>query len=238
MSGQDYLNPETMAESLVWIEKVHMQQPAWLFISLFLLLGVFAWIRIYYGNILMDTIQASTNFQVTSRMFEDNSLLQNQLDNILYLFYFLSTGLLLYVAENRFNLFPYELTGVKLYLFNLALLAGVFLARVVLLNLAGFLFNRTRIFREYLYNSFIFNKLMGIVILPLLLFLVYTTGIIREVFQWATIITVSAIYMMRIMRGFIFSFKKDVSIFYMFLYLCALEIVPLAILFRWLEGIL
>jgi hypothetical protein len=68
MSGQDYLNPETMAESLLWMEKVQVQQPAWLFISLFLLLGVFAWIRIYYGNILMDTIQASTNFQVTSRM--------------------------------------------------------------------------------------------------------------------------------------------------------------------------
>ena len=32
--------------------------------------------------------------------------------------------------------------------------------------------------------------------------------------------------------------KKDISIFYMFLYLCALEISPLVLLYRWLEGML
>ena len=238
MLGQDPVNPDTMAESLVWMEKVQVHQPAWLFISLFLLVSIFAWIRMYYGNILMQTIQASTNFQVTSRMFKDNSLLQIQLDNVLYVFYFLSAGLLIYVAENRFGLYPYGLTGMKLYLFNMGLLAGVFLTRVVLINLSGFLFSRIGVFREYLYNSFIFNKLLGITLLPLLLLLVYTTGIIREVFQWTAVVTVSVIYFMRIIRGFVFSFKKDVSIFYMFLYLCALEIAPLVLLYRWLEGIL
>jgi hypothetical protein len=46
------------------------------------------------------------------------------------------------------------------------------------------------------------------------------------------------IFLMRLVRGAIFSFKKDVLIFYMFLYLCALEIAPLVLLYRWLEGVL
>jgi hypothetical protein len=68
--------------------------------------------------------------------------------------------------------------------------------------------------------------------------MVYTTGIIKEVFHWTTILILVIVILMRVVRGVVFSFKKDVLIFYMFLYLCALELVPLAILYRWLEGIL
>jgi hypothetical protein len=238
MSGQDALDAVSMVVSPDWIEKVPTHQPAWLFFLLFILLGIFAWIRIYYGSILMQTLQASVNFQVATRIFMDNSLLQKQLDNFLYIFYFLSTGFLLYVAETRFRLFPYGMTGVKLLPFNLLLLTGLFFARILLVNLAGLLFNKMRIFREYLYNAYIFNKLLGVTLLPLLLFVLYTTGVIGKVFQWATIMAVFVILIMRLARGIIFSFRKDISIFYMFLYLCALELVPLVLLYKWLEGIL
>jgi len=238
MSGQNPANSEKMIESLEWIERAQVHHPAWIFLSLFILLGIFAWIRIHYGSILVQTLQSSANFQVASKMFLDNSLLQKQLDNILYFFYFLSVGLLLYIAETRFRFNPYGLERARLFLFNLGLLGGMFLVRVVLVNLTGFLFNRIRIFREYLYNTFIFNKLLGVTILPLLIFVLYTTGFTREIFQIAALATVLVIFIMRLVRGFVFSFKKDVSIFYMFLYLCALEIAPLALLYRWLEGIL
>lgn len=220
------------------MQKVQVIQPTWFFAYLFVLLGFFAWIRMYYGNILMQTIQASANFQVATRMFKDNSILQKQLDNILYSFYFLSVAFLFYLAQTRLHRLPYGLSAGKLYLFNLVLLVGVFLTRIVLVNLSGFLFNRTLVFREYLYNAFIFNKLLGVAILPLLLFMVYTTGLIQEIFHWLALVLVSLIVAMRIIRGVVFSFKKDILLFYMFLYLCALEIVPLALLYKWLLGIL
>lgn len=238
MSGQDPVLTVIAAGGLDWIQRVPIHQPAWLFIFLFVLLGSFAWIRLYYGNILTQTLQASSNFQVATRMFNDNSMLQRQLDNVLYLLYFLSTTCLVYLVEIRYRLFPYGITGIRLYFFNLSLLAGLFFVRVILVNLAGFLFNRIRIFREYLYNAFIFNKLIGVVVLPLLLFVVYTTGPVKEIFHWFTLGVVFVILIMRIIRGVIFSFKKDVSIFYMILYLCALELVPLALLYKWIEGIL
>ena len=144
------------AESMVWTEKIQVHHPAWLFIALFVLLAFYAWIRVYYGSILMQTIQASVRFQVAARMFKDNSILQKQLDNILYVFYLLSTSLILYVAEIRFGFEPYGATGVSLFFLNLAFLVMVFLARVVLINTAGFLFNRIRIYQEYLFNMFIF----------------------------------------------------------------------------------
>lgn len=222
----------------ILLEKVPVFHPAWLFFYLLFLLGFFAWVRMYYGNIMSQTVQASTNFQVAVRMFKDKSLLQNQLDTILYVIYFLSMAYFLYFLEERKGIQLYGLQGVTLYLFNLALLTGIFIGRVFLLNVLGSLFNQMTLFREYLYHIFIFNKLMGILILPMLLFVVYTRGIFQEVVIWASLAGIGAILIMRIIRGIAFSLKKDISIFYMFLYLCALEIVPLALLYRWLEGVL
>jgi len=215
-----------------------MHQPTWYFIYLFLLAGFFAWTRVYYGSIIIQTVQATVNFQVANRMFNDNSLFQNQLDRILYLFYFLSMTFLLYFVELRVELIPYGLGGWSLFLFNLALLIGVFLGRLLMLNVAGILFNRIKILREYLYNIFIFNKLMGLVVLPLIFLMVYTRGVLQDVVFWLTIIAIGSIFMMRLIRGVVFSYRKEVLIFYMFLYLCALEIAPLVLLYRWLEGVL
>ncbi len=235
---QEMLNILLAAESLVWVDKLQVHNPAWLFFALFVLLGLFAGIRIYYGSLLMQTLESAVSFQVASRIFNDNSVLLKQLDNILYVFYILSTGLLLYVIEIRFGLEPYGISGGLLYLFNLALLMILFLSRVVLVYTTGFIFDKIGIYKEYLYNVYIFNKIIGIFVLPLLLFVIYTDGILNIVFQWIALTAVAALLIMRLIRGFVFSFRKGVSIFYMFLYLCALEMAPLILLYRWLEGIL
>ena len=232
MSGQDTIHTLEVAP------RIFIIQPIWLFMYLFVLLGFFAWIRLYYRNILTQTVQASTNFQVASRMFQANSQLQSQLDKVLYVLYFLSLAFLLFIAEERMDIIPYDLNGGLLYLFNFTLLVGMFFGRMVLLNLVGFLFNQLKIFKEYLYNSFIFNKLMGLAILPLLLFVVYTTGVLQEVIFWVTLTIATVVILMKVIRGVVFSFKKDISLFYMFLYLCALEIAPLVLLYKWLEGVL
>ena len=226
------------AESLKWTEKVQVHHPAWMFITLFVLLGYLAGIRIYYGSILLPTLESSVSFQVAVRIFKDSSGLQKQQDNLLYTFYIFSAGLVVYLAEIRFGLEPYGLSGGLLYLFNLALVTSLFLGRLVLMNVAGFLFNKIDIFREFLYNTFIFNKVIAILLLPLSLFVFYTDGILMEVFQWIALGTVFLILILRLIRGFVFSFKRGVSIFYMFLYLCALEMAPLILLYRWLEEIL
>lgn len=220
------------------IEKAQSHQATWYFVYLFLLMGFFAWIRLYYGNILTQTLKASANFQVANKMFKSNSLLQNQLDGALYLFYFLSMAFLLYYVELRIDLLPYSLQSGWLFLFNLGLLVALFLGRVLIHSFTGILFNRLRIIREYLYHMFIFNKLSGLVALPLLFLLVYTKGSLQEVIFWICIITLSGIVVMRVIRAIVFSYRKEVLIVYMFLYLCALEIIPLVLLYRWFEGVL
>lgn len=220
------------------VEKLKIHEPTWYFIYLFILLGLYAWISIYYGNVIVQIYQSATNFRFANRMFKNTGQLQSQLDLVLYLFYFLSLSFFLYYLEQQSGVFPYDLQGGVLLLFNFSVLAALFFGRLVIHNIAGFLFNSLKIIREYLYNMFVFNKLMGLVVLPLTFFLVYTRGILHQVILWTSIVLVLGILILRVIRGMQFSYKKEVLIFYMFLYLCALEIAPLVLLYRWLKGIL
>lgn len=227
-----------MNSPLEWMERLPMHQPLWLFIFLFVLLAFYAWIRSYYGNILVQSLQAGANFQVASRMFKDNSLLQSQLSRLMFVLYFLSFAGYFYVLEVRFGVEPFALEGFYLFLFNLGILVAFLFARVVLLHLLGSVFDRLRLFREFLYHGLIYNKLLGVALLPFLVFLLYTRGGLGSVFFYLSTVVVLGVIGMRSIRGLVFSFKKGVSGFYMILYLCALEMAPLVLLYRWLEGIL
>jgi len=227
-----------MNTTLEWIERIPNHQPAWVFFTIFILLAFLAWVKMTYWQQLVQSLQASSNMQVANRLMLANNLLQRQLDNILYGFYFFSFGLLLYILEVRYDLHPYGLQGIAMYLFNVILLSALFFVRMLALNLCGGIFDRVKTFREYFYHSQVFNQVAGLVLLPLLVFVVYSRGILGEVFFYLALLTVLGLFAMRLLRGFIFSFRKEVSVFYMFLYLCALEIAPLLIVYRWFEGIL
>ena len=207
----------TQGGSLMMLERVQSAPSGWLFFLIFALGGLYVWIRAYYGSMIIQTVQATTNYHVTLQMFRDNSIVQKQLDNVLYLCYFLNGAFFMYLLEMWFERIPYGLQGAALYLFNMVLLAGIFLGRVLLVNVTGLLFNRVNIFREYLFNIFIYNKLLGIVLLPLLPLILYTNGWIQKGFVWISVIVVLLTVILRVARSLVFSLRKDISILYMFL---------------------
>jgi hypothetical protein len=211
--------------------------PSWYFFVLMGALLFVAWVKSNYGSILLKTYNASVNYGVTLRMFKDNSQLQKQLDNILYLIYFISFGVYLQLIASKFSIKPFGVEGLKLYLVCVALLGGLFFVRIVLSGIFGFIFKQQNIFREYRYNIFVFNKLLGILIIPFLFFITYSNDFIKIVFEWISFGVVGTVVMLRIYRGVEFSIKKGVFILYLFLYLCALELIPILVLYKWIQSI-
>jgi hypothetical protein len=56
-----------------------------------------------------------------------------------------------------------------------------------------------------------------------------------ELFLYPAIIICIVLYLLRIFRGFVISvMEQNVGIFYIFLYLCALEILPIFVLIKFL----
>jgi len=231
LSGERMLPPEPFpAEPGFLVENASEE---WHYYFLVFLLIAFAVSRAFLGQLLNPTFTAAVRYNTAEGMYKDNSQLQRQIDAVLYGFYFVSTGFFMMLIAEHFLLFPYGLQGVELFGFFTAVLILVFFLRIVVVNIVGHVFLNLKLFRAYLYHAFIYNKLTGILLLPMGIVIVYTNGILNDIAVWSALAIIVVMLVMKIYRGILFAVKTRVLNFYLFLYLCALELVPMLLLYKW-----
>jgi len=205
----------------------------WHFYFLIALLVGYAIARAFLGRLLSSTFAASVRYNVAASMFKDNSQLQRQRDLVLYIFYFLSLGFFLMILSEHYQFRPYGLKGISLAGFYSGLSIFIFYVRSLLLNLLGHIFYQRALYKEYLYLGYAYNKLLGILLLPVNFILAFSTDTLKTIALFTSIILLILLILMRISRGIIFAYKHNVFNFYLFLYLCALELVPVLLFYKW-----
>ena len=209
----------------------------WYFYFLMILIAGYALSRAFLGQLLSSTFLSALSYNNAASMFKDNSQLQRQRDFVLYAFYFLSISFFIMLLEQQYSLLPGNMENVKLLSIVTMIILGYFLFRVLVANLLGLVFNNLSLFRENIYIGYSYNKLVGIILLPLNFALLYSADVLREILIFIGIAVILIMIIMKIARGIQFSFKHNVFNFYLFLYLCALEIVPLLLIYKWLKTI-
>jgi len=213
---------------------VEINPITWYFVFLLIMFSGYAITRIYLGNVLINTFYAAIRYNRALKIINDNSQFQKQVDQVLLGFYFLSIGFFLMILMERINFHPFGLIGFKLFVFNVLLLMILLFSRSIILLIIGVIFNQSKLFNEYLNHGFFYHQLAGIVLLPMNFLLIYTTGIFNEIIVIVTLLTFAIIYFVRILRGVVFATKHGILNIYLFLYLCALEIVPLLLLYKYI----
>ena len=210
----------------------------WYFYFLLTMMIGYVFAKTYLGQLLASTFTTTVRYNIAEGVFKDNSQLQRQRDNALYGFYFLSMGFFLMLLSEILQTLPYGFSGFKLLLFYITLLVGLFFGRVLMANIVGHIFSVRNLLREYLYMGFTHNKLIGILFLPVNFILAYTSGILQKYILHIALLVIGSLIIMKIVRGIVFSWEKRIFSFYLFLYLCALEIVPILLLYKWFSTIL
>ncbi|MCL2329418.1 MAG: DUF4271 domain-containing protein [Bacteroidetes bacterium] len=175
---------------------------------------------IFHYNLLLKTIRNAN---------ESN----NQLSALLQVLFTLNTSLFIYQTVNYFN--PLQLPGLQ----NIALVcAGAVLlfilygAKSLMLKGLGAIYMCRDFAHEYLFNVHLYNKALGIFLFPVIICFAFVQP---HIISHGTIMTIGFIliaffYLLRIARGVIISVKSGISLFYVFLFLCILEFLPLLLL--------
>mgnify|MGYP001611693863 CR=1 FL=1 len=120
----------------------------------------------------------------------------------------------------------------RFLIFTLAISAG-YTFKYIILKFVGFVFQIDKAITVYIFNIFLINNVLGLGLLPVLISLAFLPFInALLVVKIAGIIALSA-FIYSIIRGLTIGFGfPRFSSFYLFLYLCALEIAPLLVLIR------
>lgn len=151
---------------------------------------------------------------------------------ILYLLFFINGGLFAFLATKFFNITISESNLYTLFLLTGGI-AGFFLAKHLVLWLAGFIFPIGKEVSSYQFTILVFNIISGFFLVPVILFIAYAPEETTEYVVFGALGLLAFTYLFLCMRG-LFIANRFVAThkFHFLLYLCAVEIAPLLVIFK------
>jgi len=203
----------------------------WFLIVLVTSFMLITWTKIRFGKFLNQTLVSLWNFKAATSLFRNKSSFYKRTSFYLLINYLLSGSLFIYLFLEQFNLslFPGTQSDILNYLIIALFLLGLYIYLILVIRITGFLSMKQESFREYSHFTTLFFHNAGFYLFPINAIIPYIYEGTVTWFIYTGFILLSVFYLLRIIRLTVIFFEKRFSIFYLFLYLCALEILPFLI---------
>ena len=185
----------------------------------------------YFINIFRLFFQTSLR-QKQNREVKLQDNLPSLLTNILF---FLSAGMFLALAANKYYLIT--ITFPLLFIYCTSVIAFIYLFKFLFLLFSGWIFRADDAAENYISIVFLVNKVAGIVIIPLLLLFAFSSEIVSEIILTIIISIFILLLLYRYITAIPFLRSRcKINPFHFFIYLCAVEIIPMFVIYKVLSS--
>jgi hypothetical protein len=150
---------------------------------------------------------------------------------------FINISLFAFLTVLWYDFSPFEAKRTVYWLISLGIIISALTLRHLMCIVIGNLSGETETFREYLIGIYQAYRLAGVLLLVIAILILYTTFIPVNILFYAGFSVVALLYFIRIFRLFLIFINRHASIFYLILYLCALEILPVVIIIKYVTGL-
>jgi Domain of unknown function (DUF4271) len=212
-------------------QRIVTQYEEWGLALILILWMIFASVRVGFPKYLGQIFDSLINFNSASRLFRQAGYRTMygavRLDAIFHLILPLAV----------FQIAQYYKLGISGYPTIL-----LFIGLLIILN--GYLFIKFFIYRivgsitmlkeqteELIFNNRLYFRALGFILMPI----VTIHAILEQtnfITIWVMAVLIVLMYIAAVLRSFYLGYYKDISIFYLILYLCTLEILPLLLIFK------
>jgi len=204
----------------------------WIFWTYIIIALLFLWIQVFYRKYFTSLFNSSVSYHMSFKLFNEKNILARRVSVVLNFIYAVSLSLVIYKLFQYLGIKSKTFDRFSMFLIILNLIILYSISKTILQKMIGYIFYRLDQINEYLHNVYVYNKILGIFLLPLSFAAFYTPVKITEILLIAAILFYLFSLLFKIIRGFQIIIKNDVFIFYSILYLCTLEILPIFIGYR------
>jgi hypothetical protein len=204
--------------------------PEWtsiLIISCFLL---FAVSHFGYFKRMQQIFKAFFTNRFFIQFSRDGGLYAERVSMFLFSSYILAFSLFIFNSYKFYFSIPvFPLLNFLIYLKILIAIIIFYLLKIGLFRFSGYIFKAFNETSDYILNLYLFGQITGICLLPLIIITTYFENNKIILYVGISVILLLSIYCL--FKGFVIALSKSkVSVYYIFLYLCTLEILPLVLL--------
>jgi len=202
--------------------------PGILLFSLF----TFSFIKIIYRKYVLQVLYSLINYQASVRLLRDRNVLFRNMAVGLNLVFGINAGLFVYFMLDYFKIGQIQSNSFISFLIYALCIIVLFNLKFILCKTLGFLFLVHEIFEEYIHNENLSNKIIGLLLFPIIILIPYIPLSIKAIVLYTGMVMLVILFVLRIIRGIQIIIRKEVSPFYLILYLCTIEILPLLIMVK------
>ena len=211
---------------------VNKYPPDWIFALLILCFIILAWVQVFYRKRFRQLILAVFSKRFMNQLVRDGNPFNERLSLALGMIYFIGTALLIFAMNDLLlgGHIPFHLNEFSFYSIILLGLVLFWLVKILIINLLGIVFKTENTSKMYLLDELILNIITGLILIPILIFVIYLKSIL---FLYISLSFIILSFLFLFVRGFMIGLSlTKFSYIFLFVYLCSLEILPLIILVK------
>jgi len=197
----------------------------WFVPVLLICFTIVAWVRVTYRKRFTQLVQAAYSKQYMNLLIREGGGGYDLINLSLGFIFICSSALLLFQFNE--SLTGPSSSGSLRFLLFMALAAGIviwLLFRLFLIRLLGWTFRNFEVTSQYLMSSMAYHFIIGIALLPFLVINAYTHS---DVILYLSLGLAAILFLLKLIRGIVIGLgDTKFSIFYLFFYLCTVEILP------------
>jgi len=203
-------------------------QPAWIFWIYFGMFIILAWVQLLFFQRFKLLIQANFSTRSLHQLIREGNLFNEWISIALSVIYVMSIAMVVsQVLKLLIHPFNFMIPDFQLFMLLCLAVVGFWALKLLIMNFLSIIFMTERTNNEYKLNILTTISFLGFLLLPILVFTVYLKS------SWLIYVCLGIIILaslFRLIKGFIIGISlAKFSYFFLFVYLCTLEILPLLI---------
>ena len=194
---------------------------------IFFCLALLAVIRYNFGKNLHDSFLAYFNYRQSIRLLDERRESDRQAGIFLNILFSLAVGLFISFSIGFFGtqqLFGSYTISILFFSFASGLL---YFFKAQIWKTLGAIFLYQSFSKIYIFNMYLNNRILGLMIFPLVAVVPYISIMIAQYIMYVAFGLIAIWYLFKLLRIFQIISVLKFSVIYFILYLCALEILPL-----------
>ena len=191
---------------------------------------LFVWLYVTNRKRLNQTITGIFIYHPGNQSGRDESTVNNRITLFLFILFLLTSTSFIIQTGLYYN-FIQAPASAATYMITFLIICLIYSAKIIITKWMGLLFQTQKEAEDYTLNVFLFCNALGLFLLPVVICLTFVKQFPIDLFIKIGFGIIALFICSRFIRGILIGFKSiRISKFYLFLYLCTLEIVPLVVI--------
>jgi hypothetical protein len=198
---------------------------------------LYAVVRAKSGNIFRGILRFISFRGINESGSRDTGALFQWDSTLLNLASFINLSVFCYLTTIQYDSPFSKIHGIVIWFIFFAIIIVAVTIRHLICHALGKTSGEDEIFREYLVSIYQGYRIAGFIVFLVIILILYAPLFRVNIYFITGFIAVGVLYLLRVLRLFLIFINRHASIFYLILYLCALEILPVVILVKYVTGL-